>query len=181
SFLTSFESMKIRTKLDNFEKTIMIDGNTLDRLFRGNALLDELHGSSLARDGTELTLKGSKTIIDTFRLIKEIRKLAILRQPMFKVYIKEADVFGEWNFEGAQQIIAPEIQGHRIVLNMEDGRITGEITIARRPLSEDEKGIAIMVGNHVVTRTNFGFDTRLSRVTGYARCDTLTSRFADKS
>jgi len=181
SFLTSFESMKIRTKRDNFEKTILIDGNTLDRLFNGNVLLDELHESSLGRNGTELTLRGSKTIIDAFRLIKEIRKLAILRQPMFEVYIKEAEKFVEWDFIGAQQIIAPEIQGHRIGLNLEDGRITGEIVIARRPLTEDEKGIAIMVGNHIVTRGTFGFDTKLSRVTGFVRDDALTSRFADKS
>ena len=181
SFLTSFESMKIRTKRDNFEKSIMIDGNTLDRLFRGNALLDELHESSLGRNGTELTLRGSKTIIDAFRLIKEIRKLAILRQPMFEVYIKEAEKIAEWDFDGAQQIIAPEIQGHRIGLSLEDGRITGEIVIARRPLTEDEKGIAIMVGNHIVTRGTFGFDTKLSRVTGFVRDDALTSRFADKS
>ena len=181
SFLTSFESMKIRTKRDNFEKTILIDGNTLDRLFNGNVLLDELHESSLGRNGTELTLKGLKTIIDAFRLIKEIRKLAILRQPMFEVYIKEAEKFAEWDFIGAQQIIAPEIQGHRLGLNLEDGRITGEIVIARRPLTEDEKGIAIMVGNHIVTRGTFGFDTKLSRVTGFVRDDALTSRFADKS
>ncbi len=181
SFLTSFESMKIRTKRDNFEKSIMIDGTTLDRLFRGNALLDELKESSLGRNGTELTLRGSKTIIDAFRLIKEIRKLAILRQPMFEVYIKEAEKIVEWDFNGAQQIIAPEIQGHRIGLSLEDGRITGEIVIARRPLTEDEKGIAIMVGNHIVTRGTFGFDTKLSRVTGFVRDDALTSRFADKS
>jgi Histidine kinase-, DNA gyrase B-, and HSP90-like ATPase len=181
SFLTSFESMKIKTKRDNFEKSIMIDGNTLDRLFGGNAFLDELHEPSLGRNGTELTLKGSKTVIDAFRLIKEIRKLAILRQPMFEVYVKETEEFIEWQFNGVQQIIAPEIQGHKIILNLEDGQITGEIVIARRPLSIDEKGIAIMVGNHIVTRDNFGFDTKLNRVTGYARCDTLTSRFADKS
>ncbi|MFZ0511194.1 MAG: ATP-binding protein [Candidatus Nitrosopolaris sp.] len=181
SFLTSFESMKIRTKRDNYEKSIVIDGNTLDRLFSGNALLDELHEPPLGRNGTELTLKGSKTVIDAFRLIKEIRKLAILRQPMFEVYIKEAEKFIEWHFNDVQQIIAPEIQGHRIMLNLEDGQITGEIVIARRPLSVDEKGIAIMVGNHIVTRHNFGFDTKLNRVTGFVRCDTLTSRFADKS
>lgn len=181
SFLTSFESMKIRTKRDNFEKNVMIDGNTLDRLFRGNALLDELREPSLGRNGTELTLKGSKTVIDAFRLIKEIRQLAILRQPMFEVYIKQTEKFSEWQFNDVQQILAPEIQGHRIMLNLEDGRITGEIVIARRPLSEDEKGIAIMVGNHIVTRDNFGFDTKLNRVTGFVRCDTLTSRFADKS
>ncbi|HET7147931.1 MAG TPA: ATP-binding protein [Candidatus Nitrosopolaris sp.] len=181
SFLTSFESMKIRTKRHKFEKTIVIDGNTLDKLFSGNAVLDEIHESSLSRNGTELTLKGSKTVIDALRLIKEIRKLAILRQPMFEVYIKEAEKFVEWDFSGAQQIIAPEIQGHRIMVNLEDGRITGELVIARRPLTEDEKGVAIMVGNHIVTRGNFGFDTKLSRVTGFVRCDTLTSRFADKS
>jgi Histidine kinase-, DNA gyrase B-, and HSP90-like ATPase len=181
SFLTSFESMKIRTKRLKFEKTLVIDGNTLDKLFSGNALLDELHESSLGRNGTELTLKGSKTVIDAFRLIKEIRKLAILRQPMFEVYIKETEKFVEWDLSGAQQIIAPEIQGHRIMLNLEDGRITGELVIARRPLTEDEKGIAIMVGNHIVTRGNFGFDTKISKVTGFVRCDTLTSRFADKS
>jgi hypothetical protein len=159
----------------------MIDGNTLDRLYSGNALLDELLEPILGRNGTELTLKGSKTLVDVVRLTKEIRKLAILRQPMFEVYIKEAERFVEWDFTGAQQIVAPEIQGHRIVLNLEDGRITGEIVIARRPLSIDEKGIAIMVGNHIVTRDTFGFDSKLNRVTGYARCDTLTSRFADKS
>lgn len=181
SFLTSFESMKIKTKRDKFEKSLVIDGGSLEKLFSGYAKLEEVHEPSVRRNGSELVLKGPKTVTDTIRLAKEIRKLAILRQPMFKVYIKDAEVFREWNFEGAQQIMAPEIQGHRIILNLEDGQITGEITIARRPLSEDEKGIAIMVGNHIVTRTNFGFDTRLSRVTGYARCDTLTSRFADKS
>ena len=38
-----------------------------------------------------------------------------------------------------------------------------------------------MVGNHVVIRSTFGFDNKLSRVTGYVKCDQLTSRFADKS
>ena len=79
------------------------------------------------------------------------------------------------------RIKAPDIQGHRIPVDINNGRITGEIVIARRPLSEDEKGIAVMVGNHIVTRSNFGFETKLNRVTGYIRCDRLTSRFADKS
>jgi hypothetical protein len=30
-------------------------------------------------------------------------------------------------------------------------------------------------------RSNFGFDTKLNRVTGFVRCDSLTTRFADKS
>jgi hypothetical protein len=38
-----------------------------------------------------------------------------------------------------------------------------------------------MVGNHIVTRSSFGFDNKLKRVTGFVRCDSLTSRFADKS
>ena len=181
SFLTSFEDMKIKTKRDSYKKSVVIDGNALDRLFDGNAPLDELHDKPLGRNGTELILKGSKTKIDLQKLIKEIRKLAILRHPMFEVYIKESDRFVEWNFTGAQRILAPEIQGHKLLLNLENGKITGELVIARRPLTEDEQGIAIMIGNHIVTRSNFGFNTRLNRVTGFVRNDALTSRFADKS
>jgi hypothetical protein len=181
SFLTSFESMKIRTRRGNFTKSFMIDGEVLDKLFPGNATLDELSGPALKRDGTELVMSGSKSESDMFRLLKEIRKLAILRQPLFEVFIKTADSFKEWDFAGAQKIVAPDIQGHRVPVSLEGGKITGEIVIARRPLSDEERGIAVMVGNHIVTRSNFGFDTKLSRVTGYVRCDALTSRFADKS
>ena len=181
SFLTSFDSMIIRTRRDDFSKSILIDGNTLDKLFRGNVELEEIKEPTLDRNGTELTMKNSKVVIDIFRLTKEIRKLAILRHPMFEVYVKEAENFVEWNFDRAQMIKAPDIQGHRIPVNIDNGRISGEIVIARRPLSEDERGIAVMVGNHIVTRNNFGFDTKLNRVTGHIRCDTLTSRFADKS
>ena len=181
SFLTSFDNMKIRTRRDDFSKSILIDGNTLDKLFRGNVELDDINEPTLDRNGTELTMKNSKVAIDVSRLTKEIRKLAILRHPMFEVYVKEDENFREWNFDGAQIIKAPEIQGHKVPVNIDNGRIIGEIVIARRPLSEDERGIAIMVGNHIVTRNNFGFDTKFNRVTGYIRCDTLTSRFADKS
>lgn len=181
SFLTSFEKMKLRTTRDNFNLSILIDGNTLDNLSFGNAKLEALNEPPLSRNGTELTLIGSKVVMDNFRLSKDIRKLAILRHPMFEVFLKSPDRFIEWDFNGVQHIKAPDIQGHRIAVNLENGQITGEIVIARRPLSEDEKGIAVMVGNHVVTRSNFGFDTKLNRVTGYIRCDALTSRFADKS
>jgi hypothetical protein len=37
------------------------------------------------------------------------------------------------------------------------------------------------VGGHIVMRTLFGFDSKIPRVTGFVRCDSLTSRFADKS
>ena len=169
SFLTSFDNMKIRTRRDDFSKSILIDGNTLDKLFRGNVELDDINEPTLDRNGTELTMKNSKVALDIFRLTKEIRKLAILRHPMFEVYVKEDENFIEWNFDGAQIIKAPEIQGHKIPVNIDNGRIIGEIVIARRPLSEDERGIAIMVGNHIVTRNNFGFDTKFNRVTGYIR------------
>ena len=181
SFLTSFESMKIRTKRGNFSKAFMIDGDVLDRLFTGNVSLDDLSEPALKRDGTELVMSGAKVESDVFKLSKEIRKLAVLRQPMFEVYIKNVESFREWDFSGAQVITAPDIQGHKVPVSLEGGKIAGEIVIARRPLSDEERGIAVMVGNHIVTRSNFGFDTKLSRVTGYVRCDSLTSRFADKS
>ncbi len=181
SFLTSFESMKIRTKRGSFHKAFMINGAVLEKLFRGNATLGELRAPPLKRNGTELVMSGSKSEADVSKIIKEIRKLAILRQPMFEVFIKTADRFKEWDPSSAQKITAPDIQGHRIPVNLQGGKIIGEIVIARRPLSEDERGIAVMVGNHIVTRSNFGFETKLARVTGYVRCDALTSRFADKS
>ena len=181
SFLTSFEKMRIRTKRNNFGLSAMIDTSTVDKLFSGNASLETLNEPPLMRDGTELTLMYPKVPIDIYKLSKELRKLAILRQPMFEVYIKSAQNFKEWDFNGVQLIKAPDIQGHRINVNLDNGRITGEIVISRRPLSEDEKGIAIMVGNHVVIRSSFGFDTKFKRVTGYIRCNSLTSRFADKS
>ncbi len=181
SFLTSFETMRIRTRRGSFMKAVIINASVLERLYTGNAKLGDLKAPPLKRDGTELIMTGAKTQLDLFRITKEIRKLAVLRQPLFEVYIKTDEKFKEWNFDGSQIIKAPEIQGHRIAVNLDGGKLTGEIIIARRPLSEDERGIAVMVGNHIVTRSNFGFDTKLNRVTGFVRCDSLTSRFADKS
>ncbi|HWS20260.1 MAG TPA: ATP-binding protein [Nitrososphaera sp.] len=181
SFLTLFETMRIRTRRGTFMKALSINASVLERLYTGNAKLDDLKAPPLKRDGTELIMTGAKTQLDLFKITKEIRRLAVLRQPLFEVYIKTDEKFKEWNFDGSQVIKAPEIQGHRIPINLEGGKLTGEITIARRPLSDDERGIAVMVGNHIVTRSNFGFDTKLNRVTGFVRCDSLTTRFADKS
>jgi hypothetical protein len=181
SFLTSFERMKIRTKQGSFSKCIVIDSNSLDNLFTGNSELKEVRETPLRKDGTQLTISSPKVQIDEPKLVKEIRKLAILRHPLFEVYIKRAEQLSEWNFSGAQIIRAPDIQGHRIPINLDGGKITGELAIARRPLSDDERGIAIMIGNHIVLRTSFGFENKLNRVTGYVRQDNLTSRFADKS
>ena len=181
SFLTSFQNMRIRTKRDNFHKSLLLEASVLDRLSSGNTPLDEINEPPLRRNGTELFLKGSKLMLDPTKLSKEVRKLAILRQPLFQVFIKTADTFAEWDFRGAEAINAPDIQGHRLGISLDGGKISGEIVIAKRPLSEDENGIAIMVGNHVVTRSSFGFGNKLKRVTGFVRCDSLTSRFADKS
>jgi hypothetical protein len=181
SFLTSFQSMKIRTKRDAFQTSILLEASVLDRLFAGNTLLNEINEPPLRRNGTELFLTGPKLLVDPLRLSKEIRKLAVLRQPLFQVFIKSSDTFTEWAFTGAEAIKAPEIQGHRLGVNLDNEKIVGEIVIAKRPLSDDENGIAVMVGNHIVTRSSFGFDNKLKRVTGFVRCDSLTSRFADKS
>jgi hypothetical protein len=135
----------------------------------------------LSRDGTEIIVSDAKSYIDELRLVKEIRKLAVLRHPLFEVYVKRSSRFKEWSFTDAQLIRVPDIQGHKIPLNLDNGSIVGEITVARRPLTEDERGIAVMVGGHIVMRTLFGFDPKIPRVTGFVRCDTLTSRFADKS
>ncbi len=181
SFLTSFQSMKLRTRRDAFHKSIHLEASVLDRLSSGNTQLNEINEPPLKRNGTELRLTGPKLLVDPLKLSKEIRKLAVLRQPLFRVFIKSSDVFTEWSYNGAEALKAPDIQGHRLGVNLDKGKIIGEIVIAKRPLTDDENGIAIMVGNHVVTRSSFGFDNRLKKVTGYVRCDSLTSRFADKS
>ncbi len=181
SFLTSFEKMKIRTRKGNYHKSFLIDTKSLDDLFRGKSNLREIREARLSRDGTEIIVSDAKSYVDALRLVKEIRKLAVLRHPLFEVYIKRSSRFKEWSSTNAQLIRVPDIQGHRIPLNLDKGGIVGEITVARRPLTEDERGIAVMVGGHIVMRTLFGFDSKIPRVTGFVRCDTLTSRFADKS
>jgi len=181
SFLTSFEKMKIRTRKGNYHKSLLIDTKSLDALFTGKSNLHEIRETRLSRDGTEIIVSDAKSFVDELRLIKEIRKLAVLRHPLFEVYIKKSAKFKEWSFSDAELIGVPEIQGHKIPLGLDKGNIVGEITVARRPLTEDERGIAIMVGGHIVMRTLFGFDSKIPRVTGFVRCDSLTSRFADKS
>jgi hypothetical protein len=181
SFLTSFESMKIRTRRESFHKSILLEASVLDNLFAGNTPLTEIDEPPLNRNGTELSLMGPKQSVDYSKLSREIRKLAILRLPLFQVFIKSSENYSEWDFTGAEAIQAPDIQGHRISVNLDNGKIMGEVVIARRPLSDEENGIAIMVGNHIVTSSSFGFDNKLKRVTGFVRCDSLTSRFADKS
>jgi hypothetical protein len=181
SFLTSFDNMKIKTKLDSFNKTLVIDGQALENLIGGHAQLQEVQEFPLKRNGTEIFLNSSKSHIDIIKLSKELKKLSILKYPLFEVYIKNSEHFNEWDLNDTLIIKSPDVQGYRIIVNITNPPIMGEIIIAKRPLSHDEKGIAVMVGNHVVIRSAFGFDNKLSRVTGYVKCDQLTSRFADKS
>lgn len=182
SFLTSFDNMKIKTKLDKFHKTMVINGDALENLFAGHAQLQELIETPLKRNGTEIFLYNSKINIDTVKLSKELKKLSILKYPLFEVYVKHSDVFKEWDITDSQIVKSPDVQGYKIIVNVTTNPIiSGEIIIAKRPLGQDEKGIAIMVGNHVVKRTTFGFDNKMNKVTGYVKCDQLTSRFADKS
>ncbi|HJU85636.1 MAG TPA: ATP-binding protein, partial [Nitrososphaeraceae archaeon] len=51
SFLTSFQSMKIRTKRDAFQKCILLEASVLDRLFVGNTPLNEINEPPLRRNG----------------------------------------------------------------------------------------------------------------------------------
>lgn len=181
SFLTSFDNMKIKTKLQEFDKTFIIDSEIIENLAKGHTKLNELSEPPLNRNGTEIFLNNSKIFIDATKLLKELKKLSILKYPLFEVYIKNSDVFKEWDLNGTQIVRSPDVQGYKILVNIFNPDISGEIIIAKRPLSSDEKGIAIMVGNHMVLRSTFGFDNKLNRVTGFVKCDQLTSRFADKS
>src|SRR5919107_758649 len=143
SFLTSFDNMKIKTKLNNFHKTLVINGDALENLFAGHAQLQELHEPPLKRNGTEILLTNSKINIDAIRLSKELKKLSILKYPLFDVYIKYAEIFNEWDLADSQMVKSPDVQGYRISVNITTiPAISGEIIIAKRPLGQDERGIA---------------------------------------
>src|SRR5215210_1272261 len=60
SFLTSFDTMRIRTRRKSFTKALVINTSVLERLYTGNAKLDELRVSHLKRDGTEIVMTGAK-------------------------------------------------------------------------------------------------------------------------
>ena len=127
----------------------------LENIIEGHAQLQELQELPLKRNGTEYLLNRSKIHIDIIKLSKELKKLSILKYPLFEVYIKNSELFNEWDLNDAQIIKSPDVQGYTIIVNSHSPEIMGEIIIAKRPLNHDEKGIAIMVGNHVVQRSNF--------------------------
>jgi hypothetical protein len=179
SFLAFFRAMKVRTRRGGFSASILIDDECVAGLAGGASQVKVLEEPPLERDGSEIWLLDSKSALDARRIMKEVRELPILREPFFEVWVRVGE-FKRWSVEGASKVVPPEVVGEKIPVSLEG--ITGEITVAGRPLSEEERGIAVLHGGHMVTRSLFGFPpSQMSRVTGYLKCDWLTVRFADKA
>src|ERR671918_2228525 len=70
SFLTSFESMRIRTRRKSFTKALVINAGVLERLYTGNAKLTETGEPPLNRNGTELSLIEPNQPVDVSKLTK---------------------------------------------------------------------------------------------------------------
>jgi len=179
SFLAFFKAMKVKTRKRDFSASILVDEECIAGLAEGSSQAKVLNEPALERDGSEIWLLNAKSSLDVKRIVKELRELPILREPFFEVWVRVGD-FKPWSLEGAFRVEPPEIVGEKIPVSLEG--ITGEITVASRPLSEEERGIAVMHGGHMVTRSLFGFPpSQMSRITGWVRCDWLTVRFADKA
>jgi len=179
SFLAFFKAMKVKTRKHGFSASILVDEECIAGLAEGSSQAKVLNEPTLDRDGSEIWLLNAKSSLDVKRIVKELRELPILREPFFEVWVRVGE-FKPWSLEGAVKVEPPEIVGDKIPVSLEG--ITGEITVASRPLSEDERGIAVLHGGHMVTRSLFGFPpSQMNRITGYVRCDWLTVRFADKA
>jgi hypothetical protein len=179
SFLAFFKAMKVKTRKGGFSASILLDEECIAGLAEGSSQVKVLSEPALDRDGSEIWLLNAKSTLDVERIVKELRELPILREPFFEVWVRVGG-FKPWSLEGAVKVEPPEIVGEKIPVSLEG--ITGEITVASRPLSEEECGIAVLHGGHMVTRSLFGFPpSQMNRITGYVRCDWLTVRFADKA
>ena len=179
SFLAFFKAMKVKTRKRGFSASILVDEECIAGLAEGSSQAKVLSEPTLGRDGSEIWLLNAKSTLDVKRIVKELKELPILREPFFEVWVRVGE-FKPWSLEGAVKVEPPEIVGDKIPVSLEG--ITGEITVASRPLSEDERGIAVLHGGHMVTRSLFGFPpSQMNRITGYVRCDWLTVRFADKA
>lgn len=176
-FLTAFGKMIVRTRKHDHIKAVLVDEKVFEQLAGGEAELKSLDYPPLNRDGTEIKLMEPSIQIDPLKMRRELRRLAILRYPFFEVFLKETAGFKAWSFEGAERMEPPQTEGLVIPVNLPD--ITGEVVVAKRPLPEEERGLAVIVGSHMVERRSFGFD--VERITGWLRCDNLTTRFADKA
>ena len=179
SFLAFFKAMKVKTRKRGFSASILVDEECIAGLAEGSSQAKVLSEPTLGRDGSEIWLLNAKSSLDVKRIVKELRELPILREPFFEVWVRVGE-FKPWSLEGAVKVEPPEIVGDKIPVSLEG--MTGEITVASRPLSEEERGIAVLHGGHMVTRSLFGFPpSQMNRITGYVRCDWLTVRFADKA
>jgi len=179
SFLAFFKAMKVKTRKRGFSASILVDEECIAGLAEGSSQAKVLSEPALDRDGSEIWLLNTKSALDVKRVVKELRELPILREPFFEVWVRMGE-FKPWSLDGAVKVEPPEIVGDKIPVSLEG--ITGEITVASRPLSEEERGIAVLHGGHMVTRSLFGFPpSQMNRITGYVRCNWLTVRFADKA
>ena len=179
SFLAFFKAMKVRTRKGGFSASLLLDEECIAGLAAGSSQAKTLDEPSLMRDGSEIWLLQPKSTLDVKRILRELKDLPMLREPLFEVWVRIGE-FKPWSTEGAVKVEPPEIVGEKVPVSIEG--ITGEITVASRPLSEEERGIAVLHGGHMVARSLFGFSpSQMSRITGYVRCDQLTVRFADKA
>lgn len=180
SFLAFFNALKVKTRKGDFSACFLIDEECLEGLASGKAEVKVLDEPPLERDGSEILLLQPKSKVNPARILEDLKELPILREPFFEVWLRVGD-FKPWSLEGAERVKPREVMGEKIPFKLEDG-IVGGVTIAYRPLTEREKGILIMHGGHAVTRSTFGLSpSQLSRITGWVRCDYITTRFADKA
>ena len=59
--------MKIRTKRSKFAKALVINAGVLEKLYTGNAKIDEVKEPHLKREGSELLMSGAKAQLDIFK------------------------------------------------------------------------------------------------------------------
>ena len=66
------------------------------------------------------------------RLSKELKKISILKYPLFD-FISSLQKYLKWDPADAQIINSPDVQGYKIVVDVYEPNISGEIVIAKRP------------------------------------------------
>lgn len=180
SFLAFFDALKVKTRKGDFAACFMIDEECLAGLASGQSEVKVLDEPPIERDGSEIWLLRPRSRVSVERILENLKDLPILREPFFEVWLRVGE-FKPWSVEGAVMVKPREVMGEKIPFTLEDG-VTGEITIAYRPLTERERGILIIHGGHAVTRSNFGLSpSELSRITGYVRVNWISTRFADKA
>lgn len=180
SFLTAFKRMLVKTRREKFHSAFELDEDVLEELASGKASLRLVDEPPLGRDGTEIRLLEPRIKVDYKRLVQELRRLECLKQPLFELYLKSSMEFREWSFTGAERVTPPRVEGLHIPIS-EPG-LEGEIIVSKRPLPEEERGLAVIVGGHMVYRSTFGLSgAAAERITGWVRGAGLTARFADKS